>query len=369
MQSTTKPVQLIVAQDFHGHRLMYARLLIEGAIARGRLPHLIVGDGTLRSIEYATHVAPLGESLEVSETSPLNVPTLKQLARSHPEYPTVFPEGDIWLPPLLRGTRWPGGARLLVMRTRGQSASPVHRSLATAVKWGRMRAARIRPDLNVFALGSFSTTPSRHILPDPIFLDGSRQRASELRAEWAVHSGRTPTHWFGVIGALSQRKNIELVARCLANLRRSDIGLVLAGHCVEGEESIDQWTSAARDRGLTVVRHTGFLPDHELDSMVRALDCVVLAHSNEGPSGLFGKAVAAGTYVVAAGAQSLKRDVTRIGAGSSWAPLLETDLTATLRNSMAKSGRPTRQTGGGHFVERLLGPKRLDAHQPLARAD
>ena len=72
------------------------------------------------------------------------------------------------------------------------------------------------------------------------------------------------------------------------------------------------------------------LSDLELDAAIRRVDCVVLAHSNEGPSGLFGKAAAAGTRIVAAGAASLRADAGAIPEVAAWSPLDVVGLGAEL---------------------------------------
>jgi hypothetical protein len=64
-----------------------------------------------------------------------------------------------------------------------------------------------------------------------------------------------------------------------------------------------------------VVVADGFLPDELLDKYLAASDVVALVMSLEGPSGIQGKAAAAGVPIVTAGSRTRARELTASGSG------------------------------------------------------
>ena len=111
-----------------------------------------------------------------------------------------------------------------------------------------------------------------------------------------------------------------------------------------------------RAGGITVRLVDRVLTDIELDSAVVAADCLVLAHSNEGPSGLVGKAAAAGTRVLAAGAASLKTAAAALPDTATWCPLTPSTLAQAL-TTCAGQPRPAPRAGLDTlaFADALLG--------------
>lgn len=351
-----RPTQFIVAQGYGGHRLMYVRLLAEAALARGRSPHVLTSRGALDSAEYSMHLAPLGRELRVTELKRVTIEEIRRVVEGDSRLRTVFTEGDAWLGQLATAPRlWPGGARILVMRAAGQSSTGAVRRVQSAVKAAIRAVGRARPDLQVLTLSSFSTEDGhRFAVPDPVTLGGSDELAALIRDNWKVAARGTDAFWFGIVGAINARKNVDLVARSMSRLRELSVGVAVAGKCAEGEHRLDDWLEPLRRAEIPVIRITGVMPDDELDSILRALDCVVLAHSNEGPSGVFGKAAAAGTRIVAAGATSLRKDVASLGQGATWVPLEEDQLTRALRDAIDSAAPRPRSTGSDNFVSRLL---------------
>jgi hypothetical protein len=97
------------------------------------------------------------------------------------------------------------------------------------------------------------------------------------------------------------------------------------------------------------------LEDVELDSAIAAVDCVVLAHSNEGPSGIFGKAVMSGTRLIASGASSLRQDAQAVATHATWTPL-SADAIARAMGDAAAADRPAAvpDMGTARFTSALL---------------
>lgn len=164
------------------------------------------------------------------------------------------------------------------------------------------------------------------------------------------------TYWFGIVGAVSERKNLPLVVDALANLQGGKVGLVIGGQIapnVRGE--IPKLTGRLTLGNVAVVIHDRLLDDVELDSLICAVDCVVLAHSNEGSSGVMGKAVAVGTRIAAAGARSLKVDCGEAPRSAGWSHLTETDLKHLLdRCSRLEAPTPLLGPSSRDFVSALL---------------
>lgn len=122
----------------------------------------------------------------------------------------------------------------------------------------------------------------------------SRDRA-ELRAELGLPQDR---RLVGIFGLISERKNAKLV---FESLRAGDMDadLLLAGS-IEPEVGawIDSLPPGDRERVLTF---NGFLDNTLLDKLIAAVDVSPIALTNNGPSGIMGKALAAGVPVVSAG--------------------------------------------------------------------
>jgi hypothetical protein len=109
------------------------------------------------------------------------------------------------------------------------------------------------------------------------------------------------------------------------------------------------------ESGIALVVHDRLLNDLELDSLVCAVDCVVLAHSNEGSSGVMGKAAAVGTRIAAAGAQSLKVDCRAAPQIAAWSSLKGPDLHRLLADSSSlESPTPSISSSARDFASALL---------------
>ncbi|MCO7203590.1 glycosyltransferase [Microbacterium sp. CnD16-F] len=347
--------QVIVAQGFGGHRLMYARLLAEGILERGRVPLILTSVGACDSEEFNTHLSRIAQDCQICELPSITERTImEQVAGTI--HPVVFPEGDAWLRGLGGAWRRSGiQARLLVMRSKGQSSSAVVRHSQTALKALRRTRARLQSGASIYLLGSFAERPRRRILSDPVVLSGSEAQADLLRGEWAKRARGFNGTWVGVVGALDRRKNLALVCEALSRFAPEEVGLVVAGKAVEGEPEIETSIASMRAAGGPIIRIAGVLPDIEMDNVIRAVDLVVLAHSNEGPSGIFGKAVSAGTYVIAAGAKSLKRDVAKVREGAQWTPLDPVLLGDAIEEARARHRLKPVSLGSQRFIDELLG--------------
>ncbi|MCW2783788.1 MAG: hypothetical protein JWP74_305 [Marmoricola sp.] len=138
----------------------------------------------------------------------------------------------------------------------------------------------------------------------------SRDRAA-LRAELDLPADRRIV---GVFGLLSERKNAPLVLDALkaADL---DADLLLAGSI---QPEVWAWINSLpeADRARVIVQD-GFLSNDLLDKLVAAVDAAPIALTNNGPSGIMGKALAAGVPVVSAGSEVRARELVATDGGEA----------------------------------------------------
>ncbi|WP_433862049.1 hypothetical protein [Streptomyces sp. L7] len=342
-----------------GHRLYYVRLLAQAAVARGDEVVLALSEAASATDESGLHLSGIAESVTIVSARDFGVDAVAELSRRYDAAITVVPDGDRFAMRLAR-TRggWSGQGALSVLIMR-EVAQPGRLSMVVAAK-SRIRTALFhrasrlpRVRLSVLKSATWTGDSMFACAPDPVSLACGDDDISELRAAWNLEDDR---YWFGVLGAIFDRKNVPLVARALRAAEAQNSGLLIAGRCdPEAARAMAGPLAELTAAGAKVVVVDRLLSELELDAAVTAVDCVVLAHSNEGPSGLFGKAAAAGTRVVAAGALSLREDARHVPSLASWVPLDETALMGAMRRAQALH-RPTAVFApeNARFAEALL---------------
>lgn len=323
---------LIVEPNVHGHRLFYVRLLIDAARRRGDLVFVGTRLDVLTTAEGSEHLGGQ-EGWTLVEATSTELRSVERLSVELEASLTVIPDGDRIALALGKSGRWHGHGELslLVMREVAQpSESRVLTSLKQFLRGHLLRRAahvsRVR--VSVLKSAGWRGPASFRVAVDPVVMTASLEDATSFRDQYDLDGEH---RWFGVLGALASRKNIPLVCAALSSIETRGIGLLLAGSIDDdARESVEAAVRSGELSGVKVIWMDKLLTDKELDSAVRAVDCVVLAHSNEGPSGLMGKALAAGTPVVAAGAESLREDAERFPAVMTWVPLDRALLAAAL---------------------------------------
>lgn len=143
----------------------------------------------------------------------------------------------------------------------------------------------------------------------------SRDRA-EIRAGLGLPADRKLV---GIFGVITERKHAHLIWDAM-QAHHIEADLVLAGGVAP---EVRAWleTVAPSNLGRIIVRD-GFLDNDELDRYVAAVDAVPLALTNNGPSGIMGKALAANVPVVTAGSLVRAREIAATDGG------VATELTA-----------------------------------------
>lgn len=311
---------LIVEPDPRGHRLYYVRILVDAFLAQGRSVVVLTTTTTLRSSEWNTHLAGATPRLEVRVTTDFTLPALAQAANETGADLTVLPDGDGYLVSALRqGWRGTGKLSLLVLRADGQPRKAGLRHARGAAKKTLAWLAGLRPRVRVSALRSplVERRGPLRWAPDPITVNCSEVDVREIREQLDSYGDR---YWIGIFGFVTARKNLPLIVEAI--MGEPDIGLLVAG-------SFDADVARAAGPLLAEFTRTGGVVHHmpaplndaEFDGAIRAVDCVVAAYSNEGPSGVILKAAAAGTRLILAGAMSLKRDAMSLGESATWSKL------------------------------------------------
>lgn len=356
---------LLVEGNVSGHRLSYVRLLAREAISRGYSVHLATSPRASETPEFSAHLTDCLHDITVSAHSDFGIRAIEKLSLELGASRTVIPDGDASALQLARRGRWRGRSRLslLIMR---ESAQPDKFRLRGLIKQLAKRAVMLRVrnipkvDLAVLKSATWSGKSRTKVALDPVVVSCTEEDVLDIRESWKLDGTR---YWFAVLGAITERKNVPLLLECLSRLAPGTCGLLIAGR-------IDP---AVRDRiqsateGLTVLETPvlvvdRILSDRELDAAVTATDCLLLAHSNEGPSGLLGKAACAGTRVIAAGAKSLRKDVQSLGPAAEWTQLSAQQISEAMSRATC-SAAPFPQTGTNSksFTDALLPPEAVHA--------
>jgi hypothetical protein len=348
---------LILEGNGDGHRFYYVRLLADAILAEGKRPVLVTRPGQMAGPQAAEFLGGLPSAFTVVEVARADVRSASRLAERTGARRIVIPDGDLHLVSLLtrRGRALPH-ATALVMREpdlrRGQALRPLARQW---LKRATMTLAGMRRSTTVTVLKS-SVWAGRSRFPvaqDPVTLAASAGDVEELRASWGLERDR---RWFAVVGAITARKNLPMVAEAFARVADAGMGLVVGGTVLDGQlAEAEPHLAEARRRGAHVLVVDRMLEDVELDAAIGAVDCVVLAHSNEGPSGILGKAVMSGTRLILAGAASLRRDAEAIPTHATWTPLT-VDAIAQAVADASRADRPAAvpDMGTSRFTSALL---------------
>ena len=227
---------IIYEPSVRGHRLYYVALLADGAKSRGDAVILAVSAGSTYTAEWAAHMQQIS-SEEIVEVGHLDLKGLEKLSYSAFADKMIVPDGDWLVPQLLKGLGWGGRGNLslVVMRIRAQrNGSIARRWLLSTVKWFMVLIVNCLPKVNANALRS-PMWRGRSLLQnvrDPVTIKSTpayRAQASNL-----MDNDRS-RRWFAVLGAVTDRKNLPMVASALAELKSPNIGLIVAGKCDASE--------------------------------------------------------------------------------------------------------------------------------------
>ncbi len=195
---------------------------------------------------------------------------------------------------------------------------------------------------------------------DPDICTAHSRDRDALRAELGLPADRRIV---GIFGVISERKHADVIWEALA-AEELEADLLLAGGLTPGVAAWAGTVDSTPQRALLV--RDEFLPNATLDKLVASVDVVPLALTNNGPSGIMGKAIAAEVPVVTAGSEVRARELVAADAGEL-AELDAPSLGAAIRRVFERDpDRPRRSTvapaTAEEFAERQLGAPPVSAN-------
>lgn len=336
-----------------GHRFQHVAHVVGalGSHDSAPIPTLLTSAGASERDEFRTFLG--SAAIRVCEVLPGEAPTTAEVvaavARSGAarDDVVIVLDADRHLPAWRREvirvypeSRERPSVRMLLMRVPLRAArTSVRAMLVTGAKGALVANARMARTLDraCCLVGQGDRGGGRLLLRirDPAICSTSAHDKIRHRTTLGLPEAKL----VGILGGLSERKNIPMVARAVF-AQRCDVRLVLAGRLSPGVREWCQMLPRAQRQRVFV--HDAYLNDQVLDAYVAALDVVVLAHSNEGPSGLLGKALAAGTPALVAGSRILAFDIESMGGGMVTS-LNDRAIASCLEQMLgAPSGPPTR---------------------------
>lgn len=351
------PTVGIYAPSADGHRFKYVQYLISRIPADDHVVHVLTTDKALQSANYRLHLASLESRFKTQLVPNTSLSEIPYYSRRFKTDVMVLPDGDAYAWRHAWKRRWNGHGKLsvLVMRPHGQSTHAARRWVESMGKSILQMLTNTQKNVSIFNLQSSLWDPKKsgYGVPDPITFNPDAFTNQSLES---ISPLDVSHQWIALVGAITHRKNVPLVLKAVLQTNRDDVGVILAGRIdpnirVEVEKGVKQ----LRKQGIPVEILDRLLSDGELDAIVARARCVVLAHSNEGPSGILGKAVEAGTFIVAAGAKSLRRDCQQVPQSSRWTPLKTESISKSI-NTALNSGtlEPKSLNTEFLFADRLL---------------
>jgi glycosyltransferase involved in cell wall biosynthesis len=363
------PVTLIIEPDPGGHRFQYVSHVVGRAAQLGDVV-LLTSAGAATSTEFETYLA--GAPIKVEERFDQIYPSAADLVDAIADYcatadvATVFVmDADKsvkrwWLDAPKRLRPLPRRPKIVFLFTRYPARlSPtdriglMHRVAKASLSLAAMASGSLHRVVSLAGRDDMGKGTIVKLVRDPAICTAHSRDRDAIRTSLGLPADRTLV---GIFGVISDRKNVPLVA---AAVRRGapNAQLLLAGGL---EPDVAEWlASRPQSERDAILRYDGFLSNETLDLLVAASDVVVIAQNNNGPSGIMGKAVAAGVPVLSAGSKVRARELAALDAGVN-AELDEVSLAQALHTLLGGARRgaradalslPTAQT----FAETMFG--------------
>ncbi|MCV7345441.1 glycosyltransferase [Mycolicibacterium rhodesiae] len=343
--SDTTRLTLVVEPNPEGHHLDYVGLIVDSCRSRGRRAVVLTTADAIESTQWSVHLGTIAPEVTIQPARAFSLADIARVATEASADLTIIPDGDKYLFDIFRkGWTGPGKLSVLSMRADGQPKKSIWPlRLRGIAKKALILGADLRPRVRVSALRSPHVRRSEplHWIPDPVVLRCTSEERHKVRDDLRSHGDR---YWVGVYGVITPRKNLpQIIHALLGQPNVPNIGLLIAGsideEVVEAAEPLLRTFDAA---GGQVVHLSGTLTDAEFDAAIGAVDCVVVAYTNEGPSGIALRAAASGRRLVLAGAKSLNRDARYLGEQAIWSTLDVESLSRAIQQ--ASSLPPPRES-------------------------
>ncbi len=350
-----QPVTLLVEPDPNGHRFQ-AVAHVAAVAGRNGDVLLLTSVGATETSAYAIFVAGLGFEV-IERFEEIYPPTYEMVAavvdvcRVREVETVLVMDADQTL------KRWwrlaPQALRALPRERRPRVAFMITRypTRVRPTDWTgwKMRAAKATLTMLAMATGSLHHAAgfagrddaSRGWVikraRDPDVCSAHSRDRLAIRDELALPRERTLV---GIYGVITTGKSPALVWEALQS-KGIDADLLLAGSLTP---EVAAWVEAVEPtaHGRVIVRE-GFLPDDVLDKLVATADVVPLAMTHNGPSGIMGKALAAGVPVVTAGSKVRAKELLATNAGEL-ADLTAESLGAAVERVLARDRDVTRRS-------------------------
>lgn len=348
-------MKLIVEPNSPGHRLWHVRLLIEECRSKGDKVAVLTTKSAVESAEWLVHLGDCAPHVILRPPHEFTLPIIARVAAGLEASLTILLDADRHLLSVFRrGWTGPGKLTVLIMSADVHPGPPLSwmRPAKTLVKKALVLGAGLWPRVRIFALRS-PLVPRRgplHWIADPVTLRCSVEEKQAMRAHLDSYGDR---YWLGVFGAIGPRKNLPLVVEAI--LDEPGVGLLIAGSVdPKVSETVAPILANFTANGGQVVQLRGPLTDAALDSAIGVVDCVIVAHSTEGSSGVVLKAAASGRRLVLAGAKSLLRDAAHLGDQAIWSPLETDRIRHAVRQTRSSTGpAPTVELTSDEFRRSL----------------
>jgi len=307
--------------------MSYVRVLFEWANSHGILAVLATSSDSLTSPEFhlrfpsgllASQTINLGALADIGGAGYRTwiSDSLDQVELEQPNARVLILESDKLLPWIsLRPCVQRHKTSVLVMRMPPRIGRRPLRAIDVA-KRAMVAVAKFR-GVRVLGLSPATAISDSYFLhgyaatPDPVDFATTATMVHEYRT---ARNMEDQTTWLGIFGNISSRKNVDLAADAIVASGLDRVGLLVAGQISNDElerctPSFDRLIAA----GGRVVVDNRLLTDQEIDAAISSCSIVAVLHSSAGPSGILGKAAAAGAFVITAGPHTLRDDQERLG--------------------------------------------------------
>ncbi len=321
------PRFLIVEPRSSGHLLVYVRVLAQYARNQGNSVRIAVSPEAFSSDEMKQHLSEMAGDTIVADARTLLSPRgIELLSVQESADFVIVPHADEVAPgfAVRLGYRGAGRARLLIMRDpRWERPAPMRRRLRNGLKRALLIiASRLsRVDLIWLRQPNYLPVARELFAIDPFIADGTwsdiRSEGERLRRKLALDHD---VFWFGMTGAITDRKNLPIVLEALGVLAgkrlTQRIGFAVVGPIVSPEGHTEASIRAACERiGIECRVDDRLLSNFEMNGVVDVLDAIVMAYSSYSPNSTLGKSWVLGARLVAAGPPSVQGFVRSLGAG------------------------------------------------------
>lgn len=315
---------LIIEPGFSGHLLVFVRILIDYALEQGATVTVALGKGAQESMQFELHLEPYIDRVAFVETPvTLSPQASQQLINAVGADFAVVPHADRLATQfglLKRPITVP--LSLLIMRDpRWETPTTLVRRLLVWFKLILIKRAERVSNLRVVWLREqkYVATDNSLYAIDPFIADESIDKIYELSRELKVRLALSDeTFWFGVTGHITSRKNVGKIVTALRNLRQLEperqVGLALLGPISQSAKSeIDAAISECKGNSIPCVVYDQHISNLEMNVIVAAVDCIVMAYDSHSPNSTMVKCYALGTHLVVAAPPSVQAFARKLG--------------------------------------------------------